>query len=106
MRDAGLPELRHAGSNHLYFSAPGGHVLRLLDVAYEGPSTQVVGSLGVCGHRGAGPAGSEDLTNAPRPLPRRRADLRPPWRGQARLTSFWADLRSPRGASPRGGFRR
>jgi hypothetical protein len=37
MREAGLSEFRHAGSNHLYFSAPGGQVFRLLDVAYEGP---------------------------------------------------------------------
>jgi hypothetical protein len=38
MRDARLSEFRrHAGSNHLYFSAPGGQVFRLLDVAYEGP---------------------------------------------------------------------
>ena len=37
MREAGLSEFRHTGSNHLYFSAPGGQVFRLLDVAYEGP---------------------------------------------------------------------
>ena len=37
LRSAGIPEFRHAGSNHQYFSAPGGQVFRLIDVAYEGP---------------------------------------------------------------------
>jgi hypothetical protein len=34
---AGIPHFRHAGSNHTYFSAPGGQVFRLLDDAYVGP---------------------------------------------------------------------
>lgn len=37
LREAGIPEFRHPGSNHVYFSAPGGQVFRLLDVAYQGP---------------------------------------------------------------------
>ena len=37
LRAAGIPEFRHPGSNHLYFSAPGGQVFRLLDVGYKGP---------------------------------------------------------------------
>ena len=37
LRSAGTREFRHMGSNHVYFSAPGGQVFRLLDVAYEGP---------------------------------------------------------------------
>jgi hypothetical protein len=37
LREAGIPEFRHPGSNHLYFSAPGGQVFRLLDVSYVGP---------------------------------------------------------------------
>jgi len=37
LRDAGIPEFRHPGSTHVYFSAPGGQVFRLLDVAYKGP---------------------------------------------------------------------
>jgi hypothetical protein len=37
LREAGIPEFRHPGSNHLYFSAPGGQVFRLLDVSYGGP---------------------------------------------------------------------
>jgi hypothetical protein len=37
LRDAGIPEFRHPGNIHAYFSAPGGQVFRLLDVAYEGP---------------------------------------------------------------------
>jgi len=37
LRDAGIREFRHAGSNHVYFSAPGGQVFRLLDVSYKGP---------------------------------------------------------------------
>ena len=37
LRRAGIPEFRHPGSNHAYFSAPGGQVFRLLDVGYQGP---------------------------------------------------------------------
>lgn len=37
LRDAGIPEFRHAGSPHVYFSAPGGQVFRVIDVAYKGP---------------------------------------------------------------------
>jgi hypothetical protein len=37
LRDAGIREFRHAGSRHIYFSAPGGQVFRLLDTAYKGP---------------------------------------------------------------------
>jgi hypothetical protein len=35
--EAGIPQFRHPGSNHTYFSAPGGQVFRLLDDAYAGP---------------------------------------------------------------------
>ena len=37
LREAGIPEFRHPGSNHTYFSAPGGQVFRLIDVSYSGP---------------------------------------------------------------------
>jgi hypothetical protein len=37
LREAGIPEFRHPGSSHTYFSAPGGQVFRLLDVSYRGP---------------------------------------------------------------------
>ncbi len=37
LREAGIPEFRHPGSPHVYFSAPGGQVFRLLDVDYQGP---------------------------------------------------------------------
>jgi hypothetical protein len=37
LRRAGVPEFRHPGSPHVYFSAPGGQVFRVLDVAYQGP---------------------------------------------------------------------
>jgi hypothetical protein len=37
LRDAGIPEFRHPGSQHAYFSAPGGQVFRLLDAEYVGP---------------------------------------------------------------------
>lgn len=37
LREAGIREFRHAGSTHVYFSAPGGQVFRLIDVAYDGP---------------------------------------------------------------------
>jgi hypothetical protein len=37
LRSAGVPEFRHQGSSHAYFSAPGGQVFRVLDVDYRGP---------------------------------------------------------------------
>jgi hypothetical protein len=37
LRQAGIREFRHSGSTHVYFSAPGGQVFRLIDVAYDGP---------------------------------------------------------------------
>ena len=37
LRDAGVPEFLHPGSSHVYFSAPGGQVFRLIDVSYVGP---------------------------------------------------------------------
>jgi len=37
LRAAGIPEFRHPGSPHHYFSAPGGQVFRLIDLAYTGP---------------------------------------------------------------------
>ena len=37
VREAGIPAFRHPGSSHAYFSAPGGQVFRILDVAYIGP---------------------------------------------------------------------
>jgi hypothetical protein len=37
LRRAGVPEFRHPGSKHAYFSAPGGQVFRILDVDYVGP---------------------------------------------------------------------
>jgi hypothetical protein len=37
LRAAGIPEFRHPGSKHIYFSAPGGQVFRVLDVDYVGP---------------------------------------------------------------------
>lgn len=37
LRDADIPSFQHAGSSHIYFSAPGGQVFRLLDVNYKGP---------------------------------------------------------------------
>jgi hypothetical protein len=37
LREAGIGEFRHPGSTHVYFSAPGGQVFRLIDVAYDGP---------------------------------------------------------------------
>ncbi len=37
LRAAGIPEFRHLGSTHIYFSAPGGQVFRLIDVSYVGP---------------------------------------------------------------------
>ena len=37
LRQAGVPEFRHAGSSHAYFAAPGGQVFRVLDIGYSGP---------------------------------------------------------------------
>jgi hypothetical protein len=37
LRAAGVREFLHPGSAHVYFSAPGGQVFRLLDVSYKGP---------------------------------------------------------------------
>ncbi len=37
LRDGGIREFRHPGSSHVYFSAPGGQVFRVLDVSYKGP---------------------------------------------------------------------
>jgi hypothetical protein len=37
LREAGIREFRHPGSQHAYFVAPGGQVFRLLDVHYKGP---------------------------------------------------------------------
>jgi hypothetical protein len=37
LRAAGVPDFRHPGSNHAYFSAPGGQVFRVLDIDYRGP---------------------------------------------------------------------
>ena len=37
LRQAGVPEFRHPGSNHVYFAAPGGQVFRVLDIGYSGP---------------------------------------------------------------------
>jgi hypothetical protein len=37
LRAAGIPEFRHPGSSHAYFSAPGGQVFRLIDIDYTGP---------------------------------------------------------------------
>jgi hypothetical protein len=37
LREVGIPEFRHPGSKHVYFSAPGGQVFRLIDVSYVGP---------------------------------------------------------------------
>ncbi len=37
LSQAGVPAFQHAGSAHVYFSAPGGQVFRVLDVGYEGP---------------------------------------------------------------------
>ena len=32
-----MDEFRHPGSTHVYFSAPGGQVFRLIDIANDGP---------------------------------------------------------------------
>jgi hypothetical protein len=37
LRQAGIREFHHPGSAHVYFSAPGGQVFRLIDVSYKGP---------------------------------------------------------------------
>ena len=37
VREAGISEFLHPGSSHVYFSAPGGQVFRILDVASVGP---------------------------------------------------------------------
>ena len=37
LREAGIPEFRHPGSQHAYFVAPGGQVFRILDAGYVGP---------------------------------------------------------------------
>jgi len=37
LRAAGIRSFIHPGSKHLYFSAPGGQVFRVLDVNYKGP---------------------------------------------------------------------
>ncbi len=37
LREAGVREFCHPGSPHVYFSAPGGQVFRLLDLSYVGP---------------------------------------------------------------------
>jgi len=37
LREVGIPEFRHVGSSHSYFSAPGGQVFRILDINYKGP---------------------------------------------------------------------
>jgi catechol 2,3-dioxygenase-like lactoylglutathione lyase family enzyme len=37
IRAAGVQEFHHPGSNHVYFSAPGGQVFRVLALDYVGP---------------------------------------------------------------------
>lgn len=37
LSEAGIPGFHHPGSAHMYFSAPGGQIFRLLDVSYVGP---------------------------------------------------------------------
>ncbi len=37
LRVAGIRDFKHPGSTHVYFSAPGGQVFRLLDASYKGP---------------------------------------------------------------------
>ena len=37
LRAAGIRSFTHPGSKHLYFSAPGGQVFRIIDVNYKGP---------------------------------------------------------------------
>lgn len=37
LRAAGIRSFSHPGSKHVYFSAPGGQVFRVIDVNYQGP---------------------------------------------------------------------
>lgn len=37
LREAHVPSFSHPASPHEYFSAPGGQVFRILDIAYKGP---------------------------------------------------------------------
>ena len=37
LRVAGIRSFSHPGSKHVYFSAPGGQVFRIIDVNYKGP---------------------------------------------------------------------
>jgi hypothetical protein len=37
LRAAGVRSFSHPGSKHLYFSAPGGQVFRVIDINYRGP---------------------------------------------------------------------
>ncbi len=37
LRNSGVPEFQHPGSSHVYFSAPGGQVFRVIDSQYQGP---------------------------------------------------------------------
>ena len=37
LRAAGIRSFTHPGSKHLYFSAPGGQVFRIINVNYKGP---------------------------------------------------------------------
>ena len=37
LRKASVPSFSHPASPHVYFSAPGGQVFRILDTAYKGP---------------------------------------------------------------------
>lgn len=37
LRRAAIRHFQHPGSPHTYFSAPGGQVFRIIDVAYQGP---------------------------------------------------------------------
>jgi hypothetical protein len=37
LHEAGVPSFSHPGSPHTYFKAPGGAVIRFLDVGYRGP---------------------------------------------------------------------
>lgn len=37
LRAAGVRSFSHPGSKHVYFSAPGGQVFRVIDINYQGP---------------------------------------------------------------------
>jgi hypothetical protein len=37
LRAAGVRSFSHPGSKHVYFSAPGGQVFRIIDINYQGP---------------------------------------------------------------------